>query len=78
MITLQLGRWHHKAGRLFIHDRVYTNTGKWTPICVTHFRHVGSEPVPPPPPPEYQEYCFGCGFPPCVILPKEDKSNDRN
>jgi hypothetical protein len=52
MITLQLGRWCHKAGRLFIHERVYTNTGKWTPICITHFRHVGSEPALPPEPPK--------------------------
>lgn len=26
---------------------------------------------PFPEPPKYQEYCFGCGFPPCVIPPKE-------
>ncbi len=52
MITLQLGRWCHKAGRLFIHERVYTNTGKWTPICITKFRHIGSEPALPPEPPK--------------------------
>ena len=44
MITLHFGRWSTKAGYLFVHERVYTNTGRWTPICLTHFRHVGSVP----------------------------------
>lgn len=44
MITLRFGRWSTKAGNLFVHERVYTNTGRWTPICLTYFRHVGCEP----------------------------------
>lgn len=44
MIIIKLGTWCHKAGNLFCYDRVYTNTGKPTPIVIMRFRHVG---VPP-------------------------------
>ena len=44
MIWIKFGSWCHKAGSLFVYDRVYTNSGKPTPIVVVHFRHVGAPP----------------------------------
>ena len=45
MIWIKFGSWCHKAGSLFVYDRVYTNSGKPTPIVVVHFRHVGAPPL---------------------------------
>lgn len=45
MLILKLGKWCHKAGYLFCYDRIYTNTGKWTPLCLMRFRHVGEQPL---------------------------------
>lgn len=44
MIWIKFGSWCHKVGNLFIYDRVYTNSGKPTPIVVVRFRHVGAPP----------------------------------
>lgn len=44
MPVVMFGKWCSKAKKWFLYDRVYTNTGKWTPICVMRFRHVGRMP----------------------------------
>ena len=45
MLIIMFGTWCHKAGYLFLYDRIYTNTGKWTPIVVVRFRHCGKSPT---------------------------------
>ena len=44
MPIIMFGKWSHKAGYVFLYDRVFTNTGKALPICIIHFRHVGESP----------------------------------
>ena len=44
MIGIKFGKWCHKAGKLFVYDRVYLYNGKATPLVVMRFRNVG---IPP-------------------------------
>ena len=41
MVVIRFGNWIHKATNLFVYDRVITNKGNLTPLCVRKFRHVG-------------------------------------
>lgn len=45
MILLNFGKWLHKAGNVFIYDRIITNRGKELPFIIARFRHVGKYPT---------------------------------
>lgn len=34
MIVIKFGRWNYASLKRFTYERIYTNTGKWTPFCI--------------------------------------------
>lgn len=43
-VVIRFGTWVHKAGRIYCYDRIFSNSGKPTILCVKYYRHIGYVP----------------------------------
>ena len=67
MVVIRFGKWISKATNLFVYERVITNKGKLTPLCVKKFRHVGRYPGS-----VEQNQPVDCGWTPISQPPKKN------